>query len=251
MAMLSDGDRVARYVQTPGGPTTELFRAPRGGTTPLVLDDGRYLLPPWVSTARSAVPGRSSRPVTVQDGVASVPRPASTGSGECAGGPVLALRQSDGEHTVADLNGFALAEVHLPAQPPACALPASDRAVASAAVTEFWSGKLPDGGHARWLCARYTDPDGATVAHATLFEDDGDRHPTGDCGDLRGGEVSGLWWRPGHGRWYYLAAASSGFEPRVTGKFRETDREHGLLVAVGPKGHRRPERRVVLTARAD
>jgi hypothetical protein len=249
VALLSDGGRVARYVQASGSPTTELFPAPRGGTTPLVLSDRRYLLPPWVLAARVSVPGRSSRPVTFEDGVAAVSSADTAGSAECAGGPVLALREPDGEHTVADLNGLALAEVRLPARPPACALPAPDQAVADAAVTEFWTGKLPGGVHGRWLCSRYTYLDGRTVSHATLFENGGDRHATGDCGDVRGGEVSGLWWHPGHGHWYYVAAASEGFKPQVAGKFQDTGREHGLLVAVGPKGSRRPQEPVTLTVR--
>jgi hypothetical protein len=250
VALLSDGDRVARYVQGPGSSTTELFRAPQGGTTPLVLADGRYLLPPWVSAVRAAMPGRPWQPVTVQDGVAAVVAGASAGPAECGGGPVLALQQPDGEHTVAELSGLALADVQLPAQPPACVLPAPDQAVASAAVTEFWSGKLPDDVHGRWLCARYTYLDGRTVARATLFEDGGDRHPTGDCGDLRSGEVSGVWWRHGHGHWYYLAAASEGLKPYAVGKFRDTGREHRLLVAMGPKGPRQPKAPVTLTVRA-
>jgi hypothetical protein len=250
VALLSDGDRVARYVQASGSSTTELFPAPRGGATPLVLADGRYLLPPWVSAVRAWMPDRSWRPVTVQDGVAAMVPTASATPAECGSGPVLALRQPDGEHTVAELNGLALTDVQLPAQPPACALPAPDQAVASAAVTEFWSGKLPGDVHGRWLCARYTYLDGRTVARATLFEDGGDRHPTGDCGDLRSGEVSGVWWRPGHGRWYYLAAASAGLKPYVAGKFRDTGREHGLLVAKGPKGSQQPKAPVALTVRA-
>jgi hypothetical protein len=250
VALLSDGDRVDRYVRTPGHPTTELFPAPRAGTSPLVLAHGRYLLPPWVLAARASVPGRSSRPVTVQGGVAAVPLAGSAGSRECADGPLLTLRQPDGEHTVADLHGLALAQTRLPDRPPGCALPAADQAVASAVVTEFWSGKLPGGAHGRWLCARYTYLNGRTVARSALFEDGGDRHPTGDCGDLRGGEVSGMWWHPGHGHWYYLAAASAGFEPHLTGEFQDTDREHGLLVAVGPKGPRRPAGPVALSARS-
>jgi hypothetical protein len=249
VVLLSDGDRVARFVQTPGRPAIELFPAPRAGTTPLALGEGRYLLPPWVLAARQDVPGGSPRPVTVQSGVAAVPA-ADSAPRDCADGPVLALRQPDGEHTVADLDGIALAEVRLPDRPPACALPAPDRAVVSAAVTEFWSGKLPGGAHARWLCARYTYLDGGTTAHATLFENGGDRHPTGDCGDLRGGEVSGMWWHPGPGHWYYVAAASAGFKPVATGKFQDTGHEHGLLVAVAPKGPHRPDGPVGLSAKA-
>jgi hypothetical protein len=116
-------------------------------------------------------------------------------------------------------------------------------------VTEFWAGQLPGGVRGRWLCSRYTYLDGRTVAHATLFEQGGDRHPTGDCGDVRGGEVSGLWWHPGH-RWLYVAAASEGFKPQVAGKFKDTGHEHGLLVARGPKGPRRPKQAVTLSARA-
>lgn len=242
IALLRDGDRLARYTATG---TLDLFPA-GDGTTPVVLTEGRYLVPPGVSSVQALRLADGTRtPVAVRAGVTAV-LPASDGT--CGHGPVLELTRPGGTRTAADLSGFTLAALQAPPGTPACALPQPTREVASATAAEFWSGTLPGGMSGRWICTRYTHPDGSTESYATLFTASGAHHVTGGCGTVSDRVVSGVWWRPGgKGAWLYLAAASQGFKLQATGPFRTTEYAGGLFVGKAHKGPTPPATPVVLT----
>lgn len=148
VALLREGDRIARYVDTGG--TLELFRA-GNASSPLVLGRGRYLLPPWVTGAAKAETAKTE-PARTGAGSTGAERTDAkktgsektgsektdsgkprTGSakaepagrltvldgvtepvlagGRCGRGPVLRLREPGGARTVADLGGVALTEI--------------------------------------------------------------------------------------------------------------------------------------------
>jgi len=216
VALLRDGDRVARY--TVRDRRTALDVYPEGSTLPdaagpLKLTEtgagGRYLLPPWVPSARAAtLDGGSANwsPVPVHDGVTGpVPLP-STAPGGCRRATVLDLDQPEiapgRSYTMADLGGLTMARVTYQPPPPApvrplgphqidgddegspegfgiwgrlgCVAPTAPQAgVESASAWEFWSGRLPESDDtAHWVCARYTYADGRSAAYAALLGGD-------------------------------------------------------------------------------
>lgn len=282
IALLSDGRRIARYVRGGARPGLELFPVGSGGA-PLIVADGRYLVPPRVTAVRAAALTEAAgtepnwRPVVVRDGLTD-PLPLGTGSKGCWNGPILGLKEPDGERTVADLSGpagsgltvagLALPALALPgwsadtgrpsgsgaaADPPAelgCALTRPAGMVTAASLSRFWTGKLPDGTAGSWVCAGYTYLDGRTEGRATFFEGGGDHYGTGNCGGQRGKAVSGMWWRPGPGNWYYLTAASRGLIPGATGPFQAVGEQDGLFIGMGAKGKHPPKAAVTPTAHA-
>jgi hypothetical protein len=116
-------------------------------------------------------------------------------------------------------------------------------------TVEFWSGRLPGRGpRGRWTCTRYRLADGRVRAVGTLIA--GRRRlPTGDCGHVRGGTVSGTWWRAPTGKWFFLAAAGPRIRVGVKAPFPHRRTRDGLLVVPGPRGPERPHAPVTVTAR--
>ncbi|RAY11733.1 hypothetical protein DPM19_29425 [Actinomadura craniellae] len=252
--LLRDGDRVARFAGTNARPSVRPISAAEPNS-PFALGRGRYLVAPWTTQVRTA----RGTAVPVQGGVAG-PVHAAAGCGA-----VLELRSSDRADAVADLSdgarptpvtyrsGGGAPEVG-PAglrqwERLACGAGREPgREITTAEAWRFWTGALPDRGDraAEWVCARYRYASGGSTARATLLEN-GRRHATGDCGDRSDAALSGTWWRSPARRWFYLAAASPGKEPRARGPLVGVRFERGLLRATGPRPRRRPHEKVVLS----
>jgi hypothetical protein len=255
IALLRDRDRLARYVSSGGRPSLELFPAYGDGAAPLVLADGRYLVPPGVTAVRATALSAGKpvwHPVAVRDGVTD-PVTAGTPTG-CWSGPILSLHEADGDHAYADLAGPATAAWssssagEAPPSGSLCALPRPSGPALAVSVQQFWKADLPDGTPARWICARYTLAGGAQTSQGALLEH-GDVHPSGSCVTATGTIASGVWWRPGgKGHWYHLTAAEPGLHPAAAySKFGSTGHVHGLLVGVGPSGGHPPKGTVTIT----
>ncbi|GII91215.1 hypothetical protein Ssi02_14460 [Sinosporangium siamense] len=252
VVLLRDPGRVARYAEEASGPTLQVFPEPRGegdGATPLKLLTSRsgahYLLPPWVAEVSAApldtAPARW-RPVAVRAGV-TAPIPAERRR-RCWRGPVLRLRAPEVgaglPYTVMDMGRLTLARLayaqavsaggdgvardvgEIPAGTAAwthlgCAFTRPGGEVRSATAWEFWAGRLPEGAHGRWLCARFAGVNGHSITRAVLLVTSqghtsplptGRRRDTWDCSHLRRDIAAGTWWKGPSGRWHYLAAAA-------------------------------------------
>lgn len=240
VALLKDGARLARYVRSGARPSLEVFPAYGDGSAPVVLADGRYLVPPEVASVRTAglTAGTPAwRTVLVHGGVTDTVRPAPGSVGGCWSGPILSV---PGHGAYADLAGPVLAR-WTGAVPAGlvCSVPNPAAPVAAASVGQFWTGRLPDGTKARWICTRYTYAGGGSDSHGALLEGGG-VDPTGPCVTRAGTVASGLWWRM-KGRWYHLTAAGPGLVPAASSAaFVTTGRAGGLFVGVGPKGRHKP-----------
>ncbi|WP_219470105.1 hypothetical protein [Nonomuraea rhizosphaerae] len=253
VVLIRQGEQVARYTETAGAAKVSAFPAPRAkpdGTSPLKLtttaEGSRYLLPPWVRQV-SAAPltgaGPRWRKVTIKDGV-TAPVRALTGKG-CWQGPVLRLRAPEIAHgmpyTMLDLGRLSLANAYYQPPPPAeinrygpseldavpggfsawkglsCTIARPEGEVEAATAWEFYSGRLPEGAHGRWVCLRLTDAIGGSSVRGVLFSTAhgrttstlaGTRRNTWDCSRLRRDVVAGVWWRAPSGARYYVAAGS-------------------------------------------
>jgi len=255
LVLLRDGTRLARYVRAGGKPSLELFPASGDGTAPLVLADGRYLVPPGVTAVQATALSTGTpvwRPIPVRDGVTD-PVAADT-STDCWSGPVLRLQEADGPHVYADLAGLTTAAWspgsagQTPPSALLCAVPHPPAPALAITVREFWSGKLPDGTAARWICTRYTLAGGVPSSRGVLVKSGG-VEPTGSCMTKAGTTASSLWWRSGDkGHWYLLSAAEPGLHPAPSySKFETTGHVHGLFVGVGPTGKHAPDTKITIT----
>jgi hypothetical protein len=253
VVLMRQDAEVARYTEAAGPSALEVFPEPRAkpdGTSPLKLRTtaagSRYLLPPWVREV-SVAPLTGIAPrwrrVPITGGVTGPVR--AEGGKSCWQGPVLRLRAPEIAHgmpyTMLDLGRLTLANAYYQPPPPAeinrygpseldtvpggftawkglgCAIERPDGEIQAATAWEFWSGRLPEGPHGRWVCLRLTDALGGSVVRGVLFSTHRGRttaHPTGtrtnswDCSRLRRDLVAGAWWTAPSGRHYYVAAGS-------------------------------------------
>ncbi|MEO3863193.1 hypothetical protein [Acrocarpospora sp. B8E8] len=248
IVLMRDPGRIARYAESRGVASLEIFPEPRpqpDGSSPLKLSGSRYLLPPWVEEVSAATLSRLGarwRVIPVSGGVTAPIPPVQTGA--CWRGPVLRLRApavAGGlPYTMIDFGRLALANIYHQPPPPAeidrsgppeienlaafnvwaylgCNLPFPPTEVQAATAWEFWSGSLPEQATGRWLCTRFTNTDGTNTTRATLLAyaqghttaiPTGERTNTWDCSRLEHDIVSGTWWKAPSGRWHYLAGAS-------------------------------------------
>ncbi|GAA0430758.1 hypothetical protein Acor_05190 [Acrocarpospora corrugata] len=201
IVLMRDPGRIARYAESRGVASLEIFPEPRAkpdGSSPLKLSGSRYLLPPWVEEISTAVLSRLGaqwKAIAVSDGVTAPIPPVQTGA--CWRGPVLRLRAPKVAHglpyTMIDFGRLALANVYHQPPPPAeidrygppeidtslpaftawaylgCSLPFPPTEVQAATAWEFWSGPLPEQATGRWLCTRFTNTDGTNTTRATLL----------------------------------------------------------------------------------
>ncbi|SDG52995.1 hypothetical protein SAMN05421505_10550 [Sinosporangium album] len=249
VVLLRDPGRVARYTETVGGRSLDIFPEPRqsaGEATPLKLLTSRsgshYLLPPWVEEVHAASLGHRPRwrPVAVAGGVtAAVPHERRS---RCWRGPVLRLRApqigAGPTSTAIDMGRLTLATLDYRSAASSapsgldtaadgftawsqlgCAFARPNDEVRSATAWEFFRGALPEGARGRWICVRLADVTGRSTTRAVLLVTSGghtspvptgQRRDTWDCSHLKRDIASGTWWKGPSGQWHYLAAAASG-----------------------------------------
>jgi hypothetical protein len=122
-----------------------------------------------------------------------------------------------------------------------------------AAAEVFWTGRLPGGVPARWICRRVVAAGGPAKSVGILLAG-GLRRRTG-CGHAHGTTVGGTWWRtPGaRGRWYFVAAADRRFLVKVVPPpsfpYHVPGARRGVVFVPGPRGGARPPHgRMTVTA---
>ncbi|WP_214108512.1 hypothetical protein [Acrocarpospora catenulata] len=201
VVLMRDPGRIARYAESQGVSSLELFPEPHqkaDAASPLKLSGSRYLLPPWVAEVSSAVLSRLGArwaTIAVTDGVTAPIPPVQTGP--CWRGPIIRLRAPKVApglpYTMIDFGRLSLAAISHQPPPPApaltsgphpldsdtsafiawaylgCSLPFPATEVQSATAWEFWSGALPENATGRWFCTRFTNADGTSTTRAILL----------------------------------------------------------------------------------
>lgn len=216
VVLLHSRSSVARYTEDGTKPTLEVFPEP-DPTSPLKLRTttagNRYLLPLGVDAYATRTLSRSRwRKGTVRDGV-TAPIRTLTSRG-CWRGPVMRMTMNGRLSTMLDFGRLTMA--HASANPIwnrlGCAVDRPSGEIREATAWEFWSGSLPEGVAARWVCLRLTEATGGNSITGILLTPTSTtvtatRTNTADCagGDL----AAATWWKGPSGKRHHVVAGTS------------------------------------------